>query len=139
MNIKRLLLAIVAGFLVIFGTDLLIHGFWLKPDYEATKHLWRPESEMQSHFCWMISAQILCAITFVIIWAKGFAGRDLGTGAFFGLLMGLFQNIWAIVNYVVIPMPGELATKWFFAGLVQAVILGIVTALVYKPAEPAIS
>jgi hypothetical protein len=136
MNIKRLLLAIIAGFVVIFGTDYLIHGLWLMPDYNATKHLWRPESEMHSRFCWMLAAQLLCAITFVLIWAKGFAGRDLGTGALFGLLMGLFQNVWAIVNYVVIPMPGELAMKWFFAGLAQAVLLGIVTALIYKPAQP---
>jgi hypothetical protein len=35
-------------------------------------------------------------------------------------------------------MPGELAVKWFFGGLAQAVLLGIVTSLVYKPA-PSIS
>jgi hypothetical protein len=135
MNIKRLLFAIIAGFIVVFGTDYLIHGIWLMPDYEATKSLWRPDNEMQSHFSWMLSAQLLCAVTFVIIWAKGFAGRNLGTGAVFGLLMGLFQNVWAIVNYVVLPMPAELAVKWFFSGLAQAVLLGIVTSLVYRP-EP---
>lgn len=137
MNIKRLLLAIVAGFALIFGTDFLIHGFWLVPDYEATKSLWRPESEMHSLFHWMLFGQLLCAATFVIIWAKGFAGRDIGAGIMFGLLMGLFQSMWAIVNYVVIPMPGSLALKWFFAGLVQAVILGLITALIYKPEQPA--
>lgn len=136
MNMKRLLLAIVAAFAVIFGTDLLIHGFWLNPDYEATKSLWRPENEMHTHFCWMLFAQLLCAATFVIIWAKGFAGRDIGTGITFGLLMGLFQQIWAIINYVVMPIPGALATKWFFSGLVQAVLIGIVTALIYKPKQP---
>jgi hypothetical protein len=31
------------------------------------------------------------------------------------------------------PLPGELAVKCFVAGLVQAVLLGIVTSLVYKP------
>jgi hypothetical protein len=133
MNMKRLLLAIVAAFALIFATDFLIHGFWLMPDYEATKSLWRPENEMQAHFHWMLFAQLLCAATFVIIWAKGFAGRDLGTGITFGLLMGLFQQIWVIINYVVMPMPGSLAMKWFFAGLVQAILLGIITALIYKP------
>lgn len=136
MNMKRLLLAIVAAFAIIFGTDFLIHGFWLNPDYEATKSLWRPESEMQAHFHWMLIAQLLCAATFVIIWAKGFAGRDIGTGITFGLLMGMFQGIWAIINYVVMPLPGALATKWFLAGVVQCVLLGIVTALIYKPDQP---
>ena len=93
MNMKRLLLAIVVAFAIIFGTDFLIHGFWLNPDYEATRSLWRPESEMYTHFHWMLLAQLLCAATFVIIWAKGFAGRDIASGITFGLLMGIFQGI----------------------------------------------
>jgi hypothetical protein len=136
MNIKRLLLAIVVAFVIIFGTDFLIHGFWLNPDYEATKQLWRPESDMQTRFHWMLFAQLLCAATFVIIWAKGFAGRDIATGITFGLLMGLFLGIWAIINYVVMPLPGAIATKWVLAGVVQCVLLGIVTALIYKPEQP---
>jgi hypothetical protein len=133
---KRLVLAIVATFAAIFVTDFLIHGFWLNPDYEATKSLWRPETEMHAHFTWMLIAQFLCAATFVIIWAKGFAGRDVATGINFGLLMGLFQQMWVIINYVVMPIPGALAMKWFFSGLAQAVLIGIITALLYKPDQP---
>jgi hypothetical protein len=133
MNIPRLLLAIAVAFLVIFGTDFLIHGIWLKPDYETTKSLWRPDSEMQSHMMWLTLAQVICAATFVIVWAKGFGGRCVGTGIVFGLLMGLFQQIWVLVNYAIIPMPGDLAVKWYFSGLVQAVLIGIVAALIYKP------
>jgi hypothetical protein len=44
------------------------------------------------------------------------------------------RRISALVDYVVIPMPGKLALKWFFSGLAQVVLLAIVTALVYKPA-----
>ena len=135
MNMKRLLLAIVVAFVIVFGTDFLIHGVWLSSDYEATKELWRPESDMHARFHWMLIAQFLCAAIFVIIWAKGFAGRDIATGITFGLLMGLFQGIWAIINYVVMPVPGALATKWLLAGVVQCVLLGIVTALIYKPAQ----
>lgn len=135
MNTKRLILAIIAGWVVIFMTDFLIHGFWLKPVYEATKSLWRPEEEMHTRFCWMLCAQFLIVATFVIVWAKGFAGRDVGTAVTFGLLMGVFQQTWAIILFVVLPMPAELAVKWFFSGLVQAVLLGIVTSLLYKP-EP---
>jgi hypothetical protein len=133
MNMKRLLLAIVVAFVIVFGTNFLIHGFWLSSDYEATKQLWRPESEMGAHFHWMLIAQFLSAVTFVIIWAKGFAGRDIATGATFGLLMGLFQGIWTIINHVVMPVPGALAAKWLLAGVVQCILLGIVTALIYKP------
>jgi hypothetical protein len=136
MNMKRLILAILAGWVVIFATDFLIHHLWLGPIYEATKSIWRPEEEMHTHMCWMFCAQFLIVATFVIVWAKGFAGGSMGTAVTFGLLMGVFQQTWAIILFVVLPLPGELAVKWFLGGLVQAVLLGIVTSLVYKPAPP---
>ena len=135
MNIKRLILAILAGWVAVFATDFLIHDLWLGPVYEATKPLWRPEDEMHTRICWMFLAQFLIVATFVIVWAKGFAGRSIGTGICFGLLMGVFQQTWAIILFVVLPMPGELAVKWFIGGLAQAALLGIVAALVYKPAS----
>src|ERR1700759_5677143 len=125
MNIPRLLLAIVAGFIVIFATDFLIHSVWLMKDYEATKAIWRPEAEMGSHIAWMFLAQFLCAATFTVVWGLGFAGRPVSTGILFGLVMGIFQQTWALVDYVVLPMPGDLAVKWYFSGLAQAILLGI--------------
>lgn len=133
MNIPRLVAAVVVAYLVILGTDILIHGFWLRPDYEATKSIWRPEAEMNSLMYGMYIAQAIAAVTFVLIWALGFAGGGIGKGVLFGLLMGLFQQIWAIVNWVIIPMPCELATKWFVSGLAQAILIGIATALIYRP------
>jgi hypothetical protein len=139
MNIKRLIFAIIAGWVVIFATDFLIHELWLGPLYQATKALWRPEAEMHTHICWMFLAQFLIVATFVLVWAKGFAGRSLGAAISFGLLMGVFQQTWAIILFVVMPLPAELAVKWFLAGLVQAVLLGVVTSLVYKADLPSAS
>lgn len=137
MNIKRLILAILAGWVVIFGTDILVHHFALMPDYEATKSVWRPDPEMNSRLHWMFLAQLLGVTTFVIVWAKGFAGGGAGNGAVFGLLMGLFQAGWVLMIYVLFPIPGNLAVKWFASGILQTVLLGVVTALVYKPRSPA--
>lgn len=138
MNIKRLILAILAGWVVIFATDFLVHHLWLGPLYEATKPLWRPEAEMNSRMCWMFFAQFLIVATFVLVWAKGFAGRTIGAAVVFGLLMGVFQQTWAMISFVVMPLPAELAIKWFLSGLVQAMLLGIVTSLVYKPASSSV-
>src|SRR4051812_41446373 len=112
MNIPRLLLAILVGFILVFGTDFLIHAVWLHSDYEATKTLWRPEAEMESRFGWMLFAQLMCAACFIVVWALGFGGRSIGTGIVIGLLLGLFEQVWAIVNFVVMPIPGDMATKW---------------------------
>lgn len=133
MNIKRLIPAIIVAFVVLWGTDFLIHGIWMKPDYLATKSLWRPEMEMGSYMGWMLGAQFLFAITFVLLWTRWADTARLGCAFGYGLLMGVFSGVWAIIMYVVIPMPGSIACKWFFAGIAQAILLGIVTFYVYKP------
>ena len=133
MNIPRLLLAIVVAFIIIFGTDFLIHVMWLKPDYEATKAIWRPENEMKDYMLWMSLGQLLCAATLCVIWAMGFGGRCAGTGALFGLIMGMFQQVWVLIIYMILPMPANLAVKWYFSGLSQAILIGIAVALIYKP------
>ncbi len=140
MNIKRLILAIVVAFVVLWGTDFLIHGVWMTPDYRATQQLWRTDAEMMSRTGWMLGAQLLFVITFVILWAKGFAGSTtkISCALGYGLLMGLFSGVWAIIMYVVVPMPGSIAAKWFFAGILQAILLGLVTFWIYRPSAPAI-
>ncbi|HMJ06069.1 MAG TPA: hypothetical protein VK474_07410 [Chthoniobacterales bacterium] len=134
MNPKSLLLAVLAGFIFIFASDFLIHAIWLDPDYKATASLWRPEAEMQQRFAWMLIGQLLCAIAFAVLWAKGFAGQPVSTGAFFGFFMGVGQQVWAIAFFVVAPLPGMIATKWFCSGVLQALLLGMIVALIYKPA-----
>lgn len=133
MNIKRLLLAFVAAFAITYATDYLVHGVWLRPEYLAAQSLWRPPAEMRTFQHWVTIAQLIAIMTFVLLWAKGFAGRDIGTGIVFGLLVGMSQHVWAIVNYVAMPVPGALTTKWFVAGVAEGIVLGIVTSLVYKP------
>ena len=133
MNIPRLFLAIVVGFVVIFLTDWLIHGVWMAADYHATEQIWRPESEMASRMAWMFGAQLLTVVTFVLLWTRWANTAQLGCAIGFGFLMGMFSGVWAIVLYVILPMPPSIAVKWFFAGIVQCILLGIVTFFVYKP------
>ena len=78
-------------------------------------------------------------ITFVILWAKGFASHtsNIACAVGYGLLMGLFSGVCALIMYVVVPMPGSIAAKWFFAGIVQTILLGLVTFWIYKPSAPA--
>ncbi len=138
MNIKRLLLAIVAGYIVIFASDFLIHHIWLAPDYAATQQIWRAESAMKGMMAWMIGAQVLMVVTFVLLWTRWASTARLGCAIGFGFLMGAFSGVWPIILYVVLPMPGALAAKWFFAGIVQCILLGLVTFYIYKPAAPAV-
>jgi hypothetical protein len=134
MNMKRLFLAIVVGYVVVFATDLLVHHVWLAADYAATQQIWRPESGMQTLMAWMIGAQILTVVTFVLLWTRWANTARLSCAIGFGFLMGTFSGAWPTTLYVVLPMPGALAAKWFVAGIVQCILLALVTFYVYKPA-----
>lgn len=135
MDIKRLLLAILAGFAFILVSDFLIHGVWLVPDYQATASIWRSKPEMQARMPFMTIGQLLAVVCFVLIWARGPAqhSRGLGAAVGYGLLMGLFEQALTLIQYVVSPMPPELAAKWFVSGVIQAMLLGVVTYGTYKP------
>ena len=134
MNPKRLVLAIIVAFVFVLGSDFLIHGVWLQPTYGATASLWRTETEMQARMGWMFGSQFLAAMTFVVLWARGFAEKAcLKCAVMYGLFMGLFSQAATLITYVVTPVPAEIPLKWFFAGLVQAVLLGVVTFFVYRP------
>ncbi len=138
MNTKRLILAIVVAFVVLWVTDFLIHGVWMMPDYRGTQQLWRTDAAMGSRMGWMLGAQLLFAITFVLLWTRWAETARLGCAIGYGFLMGLFSGTWAIIMYVVVPMPGSIAAKWFFAGIVQTILLGLVTFFVYKPKPAAV-
>ena len=134
MNPKRLILAIVVVFIAVFATNYLIHEVWLKSIYVETANLWRTGTEMQKLFPFMLLGQFLFAAAFVVIWSKGIPSvATLGRSCLYGLTMGLFAESLTIITYVVQPMPGHLMAKWFVAGLVQGVLMGVVVFFVGKP------
>src|SRR5689334_5614660 len=95
MNIKRLIICIIAVFVAVSVTDILIHGIWLSPVYGATKHLWRPEDEMGSgkFMAWLHLGHLLVAATVSVLWAAGFAEKATMSCAIkYGLTLGLLMQ-----------------------------------------------
>jgi hypothetical protein len=134
VNAKRLALAIVAVFAFTWLTDYLIHGLWLMPDYTATASLWRPQSDMHHYIGWLLLAQFLWSLTFVVIYAKGFAALDcMRCASLYGFFMGVFFEANTLVAYFSQPLPGSIAMKWFVANVAQAVLAGVLVFFVYKP------
>ena len=130
MNTKRLILAVVAVFIGVWATNFLIHGVWLKGDYAASMPLWRSEEEMGKHFLPLLGGQFLASLMFVLIWAHANI-KTLPRACAFGLCMGLAKESTTLILYAVQPFPGELAAKWFIAGVIQAALMGIVAFLAY--------
>lgn len=134
MNVKRLLLAIIVGFVFLFASDFLIHAVLMVNDYTATMSLWRPDADMQSRLPLMNAAQLMAVVTFVLLWALWFADQaTFGRAIIFGILMGLFNQVNTLANYVVMPLPERIALKWFVGSLAQTTILAILTYLLYRP------
>lgn len=138
MNVGRWLLAMAAGAVVVVVSDMAIHGVWLADRYQQTAALWRGESEMMARFPWMTGAQVLAGITFVSIWVLGAArGATLLRALIYGLLMGLFSQAHTLSMYVVLPLPDDLAVKWFVSGMAQTLVLSVITWAIYRPIAPA--
>jgi hypothetical protein len=47
--------------------------------------------------------------------------------------MGLFFQSNTLITYVVSPIPAYIAGKWFFAGMLQCILLAVVVRYSYKP------
>lgn len=134
MNAGRLFLSIIVGFVYIIGSDYVVNALWLSAEYKVSASLWRPEADIERRLLVMLVAQLLCSVAFMYIWAKtGWRRRSIADGAVFGFWMGVFQQVMSIMIYVVLPIPRELALKWFLVGVLQAVLLGALAAAVYKP------
>ena len=134
MNVRRYLAATLAVFVVSVGLGYVVNGVLLQSTYASIHGVWRPDilSKM-----WINAVNdFILSFVFVYLFVKGYEGRGILEGVRFGLLMGLVFAIPAAYGtYVIIPIPYYLALEWFLYGMAQTVIIGMVAAAIYKPAE----
>lgn len=133
MNIKRLVLTILAVFVVANLTGFFIHAIWLRADYMLVSHLYRPEG--QEKMIWIILAYLALAIGIVWIYARGLENRPwLGQGVRFGIALWLAFVIPSFfIDYAVQPIPPVLMAKQVFYEGIDKILLGIITAALYRP------
>ncbi|MGH9967390.1 MAG: hypothetical protein ACREBG_06100 [Pyrinomonadaceae bacterium] len=133
MNVKKLVLTIIVVFVVAYLAGFLIHAILLRPDYMAVKELYRPEGgEMM---LWIILAYLSFAVGSVLVYAKGVENKPwLGQGVRFGLLMWLVLAVPSFfIAYAVQPVPMTLMVKQVLFEGVDKILLGIITAALYRP------
>ena len=137
MNTKKFFIAFIVVFVVLEVTNYLIHGVILDATYkdEMYKNVFRPEAEMMGKMWigWVLD--IIWSYFFVFLFVKGYENKGVAEGLRFGLYIGLF---YMLVNsygmFIFLPIAYSLALQWFIYGLIQTLILGVITAAVYKPA-----
>lgn len=134
MNVKKFLLASLAVFVTLQILDYVIHMLLLAKDYQATASVWR--ADMMDIFWIMYITGAILSLLFVYIFIKGYQGKGIPEGIRYGLIMGiLLMTLGAVNQYIVYPIPLELAIKWTVYGIIEFMIAGVVAALIYKPKE----
>lgn len=133
MNTKKLVLTIVVVFIVANLTGFLIHAVLLAPDYMAVKEHYRPEGSEKMLFINL--AYLAFAVGSVLVYAKGVENKPwLGQGLRFGILIWLVLTIPSFfIAYAVQPVPATLLMKQVLFEGVDKLLLGAVTAALYRP------
>jgi len=140
--IKPMLCSTIAVAIVLFALEYLIHGIWLKPLYEQTASLWRPAAEMG--MCpWCLIRLLVLAFLFTALYCKckkakpevcDFTGKKecpKKHALCFGIVLGLLIGTMMASSYLWMPIPGELAVKWFIGGLVEGIVVALVLSCTF--------
>ncbi len=133
MNVKKLVLTIIVIFVVANLTGFFIHAILLAPDYMAVKEHYRPEGQEKMIFICL--AYLAFAIGSVVVYAKGVENKPwLGQGLRFGILMWLVLAVPSfLIAYAVQPVPTMLMVKQVLFEGVDKLLLGAITAALYRP------
>lgn len=133
MNVKRLLLAIVAVFVAQQAMELVIHMKILGDTYASIKGLWRPDMQ---DYMWMmhVIGFAFCAlfVHFYVSWRRV---GGVGEGMKYGLIVGLIVGVSGFMQYMIYPLPFSLVVKWLVFGTLQSMVMGAIASGIYRPAN----
>jgi len=131
---KRFIIGWVVIFIVWFLGSFVVHGVLLHDDYSRLASLFRTEAESQSFFPLMVLAHVMLSGALVWIYSRGVEAKPwLSQGLRFGVAVAFLTVVPTyIIYYVVQPMPGALVVKQIVFDGILMLILGCVTAFVYR-------
>jgi len=134
MNVKRFISASIVVFVVFEALNFLIHGVILAGAYESTAELWRMDMNQKMWIIYL--SDLVKAFLFVYIFIKGYENKGWAEGLRYGFWIGLYVSIgMGFGSYAMYPIPFSMALQWFVYGVIQLILCGIITALIYKPAK----
>ena len=133
MNLKKFIPTVIVVFIVANLFGFLIHAVLLKADYLPIAGYYRPMGDEKMLFISL--AYLSFAIGSVWVYAKGVENKSwLGQGIRFGIAMWLVLTIPSfLIAYAVQPVPGMLVAKQVLFEGVGKIVLGILTAALYRP------
>jgi hypothetical protein len=136
MNKKFWISGIAISVLALF-LDFIVHGLLLAADYLAQAQLYRTAADQSAFMGWMVIAHLFYGFGLTWIYQRGVsAAAPIGQGLRFGLAVGLSFSVFSYLTYYAVqPLPGMMVTKQIVFEIILNCILGVVLALLNKPAK----
>ena len=131
---KKFAIAWLVVFVVWMLGSFIVHGMLLHADYSKLPTLFRPEADAGQYFPFMILAHVIMAGAFAWVYSRGVEAKPwLGQGIRFGLVIALLTVVpMYTIYYCVQPMPGILTVKHILFDGLLLLVLGAVTAFLFR-------
>jgi len=138
MNYPRLAVAAVVGTVVYFAWGYLIEGWLIRDHFIPSQAVYRDISAMQEYMPLGLLSSLLAIFVMAVIYAKVCAAPRVvsgaTSGAFFGLLFGIFAAcIHPISNFVTMNIDTRLGLETTASCFVQWTLVGVTIALRCRP------
>ena len=132
---RRIVFAVVVGFVVQLGGLFLIHSVLLRQDYVDTAALWRPREAQIMRVWAMLLAVLIYVIGAVLVYVRGVEQKPwMGQGIRFGILLALVAVVYgSLSGWVILPIPHMLAVKWIVSESLLSVVFGLAVTGICKP------
>lgn len=133
---KRFIIAFIAAFIFIVLWGWFYNGILLKDASAEVQNLFRPREEIMRLFHWIIIGQAGLALSFVMIYASGFAGGGIAAGVRLGIMLEILAVSARCAIYATQPFPAKLLVLISIGGFVEMIVTGVIVGAIYKPASP---
>jgi hypothetical protein len=132
---KKVIIAVVVGFVVQLVGLFLIHSVLLRQDYVDTAALWRPHDEQVMRVWAMLLAVLIYVVGAVLIYMRGVEQKPwMSQGIRFGILLALVVVVYSSLSaWVIMPISHLLAVKWIVSESLLSVVFGLVVAGICQP------
>jgi hypothetical protein len=134
MKNKTFWIGLIVVFIVMQALGYVIHEVMMADTYDKLASIFRPEAEMTDMMWMMMVSGAVMMFMFCYIFTIGYEGKGIMEGVRFGALVGfLMAGPMSIDQYVVFPLPQDVASIWLISGIASLIIAGAVFAAIYKP------
>ena len=130
---KRFVIAFIAAFIFIFFWGWLYNGVLLKDVLAQAQSLFRSREEMMGLFHWIAIGEAGLALSFVMIYASGFAGGGIAAGVRLGIMLEILAVSARCTIYATQPFPAKLLVLVSIGGFVEMIVTGVIVGAIYKP------